>query len=219
MATGLFYLCKTTSDAKQSPYEYKGSGKYWLRHIKKHKSFIITCVVGEYDTKEELKQRGVLLSKQLNIVESKQWANLTPEQGDGGWISDQTGKHWKVSRQGCENMCHSRLLHRDKYLKAHKEKLLPQISGGNNYQSKYYIYTPWGVFETYREATTKAKQLRKEGRIGVVTDGTTLRKYCESSILLNEHGRRTYPRWRGRYTKEIGFFKERKTDAKGRKKR
>ena len=31
-----------------------------------------------------------------NVVESDDWANLTIEQGAGGWIHDQTGKTWKV---------------------------------------------------------------------------------------------------------------------------
>lgn len=96
MSTGLKYLCKTTSSAKRSPYDYKGSGKYWLRHVNKHKSYVITCIVGSYDTKEQLKENGIRLSEDYNIVESTEWANLTPEQGDGGWIHDQTGNTWKV---------------------------------------------------------------------------------------------------------------------------
>lgn len=96
MDTGLMYLCKTTTATKRDPYEYKGSGKYWLRHINKHKPYIITCVIGEYDTKEDLKEAGTILSEKYDIVKSTQWANLVPEQGDGGWIHDQTGNTWKV---------------------------------------------------------------------------------------------------------------------------
>ena len=95
MNTGLMYLCKTSS-LKKCPYTYKGSGKYWLRHIKKHKSYVITCVVAEFNTPELLKEEGKLLSEQFDIVDSPKWANLIPEQGDGGWINDQTGNRWKV---------------------------------------------------------------------------------------------------------------------------
>lgn len=97
MNTGLMYLCKTTSGAKRDPYKYKGSGKYWIRHTKKHKSYIVTCVVGEYDSRGELRRHGLILSEQLDVVASDVWANLVPECGDGGWIHDQTGNTWRVS--------------------------------------------------------------------------------------------------------------------------
>ena len=105
MDTGLMYLCKTTSATKRNPYAYNGSGKYWLRHIKKHKPLIITCIVGEYNTKEELKENGIVLSEKWNVVQSEKWANLVPEQGDGGWIHNQTGNTWKI--KDTSNMGHS----------------------------------------------------------------------------------------------------------------
>lgn len=78
--TGLKYLGKTVQD----PYTYKGSGKRWLNHLKKHGNNVTTEIIGQFTTIEELKQVSIPLSENLNIVDSKQWANLRPESGDGG---------------------------------------------------------------------------------------------------------------------------------------
>lgn len=201
MGTGLMYLCQTTRD----PYTYKGSGHYWKRHIEKHKPWIVTCVIGEYNTKEELRLAGIEASNCFNVVESQQWANMIPEQGDGGLIYSQKGNTWTVSQQGRENMAASRRRNKDKYIEARKT-MVPKVSGGNNYQSTYLIHTPWGVFETWREATNEAKRLRKAGIKNVVSDGNTLRIYCKSDTMLNSHGRRTPKAWRGKSTKELGFY-------------
>jgi len=80
---GLKYLGKTTKD----PYTYMGSGKIWKRHLKKHsftQSDIKTEVVFETKDLTELVTKGIELSKLYNIVESKDWANLREESGDGG---------------------------------------------------------------------------------------------------------------------------------------
>lgn len=70
MNSGMMYLCKTTTATKKDPYVYTGSGKHWLHHIKKHKSYIITCIIGMYDTKEELKHYGEYYSLKWSVVNS-----------------------------------------------------------------------------------------------------------------------------------------------------
>lgn len=79
--TGLKYLGKTVRD----PYEYQGSGKRWSRHIAKHGYDVDTEVLFESDNPEEIKHWGEYYSELWNVVESKDWANLKIEQGDGGW--------------------------------------------------------------------------------------------------------------------------------------
>lgn len=78
--TGLKYLGKTVQD----PHTYKGSGKVWRHHLRKHGNDVTTEVVGTYDSNEELAIAGLSLSKELNVVESNEWANLKEESGDGG---------------------------------------------------------------------------------------------------------------------------------------
>lgn len=78
--TGLKYLGKTSKD----PFKYKGSGKRWIPHIRKHGYNVTTEILKECQTKEELKYWGIYYSNLWNIVESNHWANLKPKEGDGG---------------------------------------------------------------------------------------------------------------------------------------
>jgi hypothetical protein len=90
--TGLQYLGKT----KRDPFNYKGSGIVWSRHLSKHGNDVTTEILKECQTNEEVKKWGIYYSKLWNVVESKDWANLKEECGDGG---DMGGpeiyrKHW-----------------------------------------------------------------------------------------------------------------------------
>jgi hypothetical protein len=78
--TGLKYLGKTT----QNPFTYTGSGKYWKSHLKKHGKYITTEIIKECETNSEIKYWGLYYSSLWNIVNSDEWANLRPEDGDGG---------------------------------------------------------------------------------------------------------------------------------------
>lgn len=79
--TGLKYFGKTSND----PYDYRGSGKHWLAHIKKHGNDVSTEILGYYTIKEECQQIAEEFSIKNNIIESKEWANLILENGlDGG---------------------------------------------------------------------------------------------------------------------------------------
>lgn len=80
--TGLKYLGYTKCD---NPEQYSGSGKYWKRHLKKHGNDVTTEILFETKSKEELKLYGIKLSKQYDIVNSSDFANLRIEEGDGGW--------------------------------------------------------------------------------------------------------------------------------------
>lgn len=77
--TGLKYLGFTSQD----PFKYKGSGKYWVKHIKKHGYFIKTIILLETQDKQDKIDTGLFFSKFRNIVESKEYANLIVESGTG----------------------------------------------------------------------------------------------------------------------------------------
>jgi hypothetical protein len=81
--TRLKYFGKTTRD----PYKYNGSGKHWVPHIKKHgrKHIITTNVFGPFTNSIAISEFALSFSRDNNIVESKDWANIKPENGlDGG---------------------------------------------------------------------------------------------------------------------------------------
>ena len=82
--TGLKYFGKTTKD----PYKYNGSGKHWVRHIKKHgKEHVNTVWISEPFTDESrLVEFALLMSEELDVVKSNMWANLKEENGLDGAI-------------------------------------------------------------------------------------------------------------------------------------
>lgn len=92
--TGLKYLGKTTQD----PFTYRGSGKIWAQHIKKHGNDVLTEILFESTDKDEFKRVAMQFSNLYNIVESTEFANLTNEEGQGGatWINR---KHSEESRK------------------------------------------------------------------------------------------------------------------------
>ena len=72
---------------EQEPYTYLGSGKRWLRHIKKHNlqsKDIKTTILFETTDEIKLKEKCLYFSELYNIVEDNNWANLKLESGDGG---------------------------------------------------------------------------------------------------------------------------------------
>ena len=75
--TGLNYFGKTTKD----PQHYRGSGKYWLSHLKKHGNDIETLQVWKFTDIDECSKFALEFSFKHNIVESNNWANLRFENG------------------------------------------------------------------------------------------------------------------------------------------
>jgi hypothetical protein len=97
--TGLQYLGKTVQD----PFKYKGSGKRWGYHIKKHGYDVDTEILLETLDEQELIKIGLYYSKLWNIVESKEWANLKPEAGDGGGMPEASRKQFAEKMKGHPN--------------------------------------------------------------------------------------------------------------------
>lgn len=85
--TGLKYFGKTT---KKDVFKYKGSGEYWLKHLKKHGFDISTEIIGCFSDVNECKKFALEFSTKHNIVESKEWANLRMENGLDGAPSGNT---------------------------------------------------------------------------------------------------------------------------------
>lgn len=79
--TKLKYFGKTT----KNPYTYKGSGKYWKRHLLKHGNNVTTIIIGEYlEVSDLLKLHALNFSALHDIVRSDEWANLINENGTDG---------------------------------------------------------------------------------------------------------------------------------------
>ena len=80
--TGLKYFGKTCQD----PLKYKGSGRHWQNHYKKHgKEHIITThLFGPYTDAAVISEFALAFSAEHDIVASKDWANMTEENGLDG---------------------------------------------------------------------------------------------------------------------------------------
>lgn len=74
--TGLKYFGMTR---KKDPFSYKGSGKRWVKHLKKHGASYYTLSVWGFDSLYLCSEFAMQFSNTNNIVESKDWANLIPE--------------------------------------------------------------------------------------------------------------------------------------------
>jgi hypothetical protein len=94
--TGLKYLGKTTAT---DPHAYPGSGLYWTDHLRTHGSNYLTEILLETEDSEEIRTVGRYYSALWNVVESDEWANLQPEEGQGF----ASGKHHHSKRPGYIN--------------------------------------------------------------------------------------------------------------------
>lgn len=100
-ATGLQYFGKSSKVGKAFD-RYSGGGKHWKLHLKKHgKEQVETVWVSEVYTVDkihELVDFALFFSDFNNIVESKEWANMRPENGlDGGGTHGKRGKYKKLT--------------------------------------------------------------------------------------------------------------------------
>lgn len=107
--SGLKYLGKTSGD----PYKYNGSGVVWRDHLKKYgTSEIHTEILFETTSEYELREKGLYYSNLWNIVESKEFANLREESGDG-WVpgrslSEEHRKKIGIKSSGSNNGMYGR---------------------------------------------------------------------------------------------------------------
>lgn len=116
--TGLKYLCYTQSEGVYYD-NYKGSGKHWKNHLKKHGDDISTILIFESNNYDEFKKYALEKSIELGVVHSDEWANLKPEDGTGGdtvsnkrWITNDAydtyinkdkdlPEGWRYGRSNC----------------------------------------------------------------------------------------------------------------------
>jgi hypothetical protein len=115
-----------------------GSGKIWKRHLKKHnltQDDIKTEVVLETKDLTELITKGIELSRLYNIVESKDWANLREESGDGG----DTSKFIDYSDPKRHDPSHSKHLNAwlSDVTKEERKKVLQERISKVNFEERY----------------------------------------------------------------------------------
>jgi hypothetical protein len=166
--TGLQYLGYTSS---VDPHKYTGSGKYWLLHLNKHGFDFSTRVLHKCVSKLAIKAWGLFYSRLWSIVNSKQWANLKEENGDGGDCGPKG--RVELSRKG-KGREHSDLT-KHKMSDSHtgtvmseitKEKIRLKNAGKNTPMPlRIYIEDPKTSFLESDRLTKKLTLLRPEKRL------------------------------------------------------
>lgn len=153
--TGLMYFGRTT---RRNVHTYKGSGVYWLDHLRTHGrdvEHVWDCV---FENKEEMQDFALLFSDFFNIVHEKNadgnktWANLVPEDGTAGVgpvghkRSAEYWEKWSQIRTGHEVTEESRALMRlrklgSKASETTRKKMSSQREGENNANSLEWTVT------------------------------------------------------------------------------
>jgi len=120
---GLKYFGKTTRYfTEQDIFTYGGSGTYWKKYLNKHGKDFTVKILGKFSF-EEVEDIALKFSKENDIVNSKEWANLIYENGlDGGNGSSGRKPGFSVSEETKKKMSES---HKGKKLsKEHIEKII-----------------------------------------------------------------------------------------------
>ncbi len=124
---GLQYFGKTI----QNPHKYKGSGRYWTAHLKKHNPEVQTIVIGEYEDNDPmLIEHALGFSAANDIVLSDDWANLKVEDGltGGRYIPTQNQKEknrlWLKTEEGKESREQARQSTLDLYASTEGQEIL-----------------------------------------------------------------------------------------------
>jgi hypothetical protein len=114
LVTGKKYLGWT----KNNPHTYSGSGTYWKAHLAKHgKNLVRTKIIYQSENKKIVAAMGKILSHRWGIVESKEWANLTPEEGQGG----NTGNHAIQKKRWSEKTAYCQWCETHNYPQVHAQ--------------------------------------------------------------------------------------------------
>jgi hypothetical protein len=195
--TGLKYFGKT----KHDPHKYKGSGLYWLRHIKEHGYDVSTEIIGFYTDKQECKGAATLFSTVNQIVESDNWANLIDENGlDGGAtkfgpLSEETKRKISSSHLGIthtdetkqkikdkraiQNMDHMRVPKSEE----HKKKISDSLKGRT--QSEETIKKRADKLRGRERSEETKRKISESQRGKIISDETRLK--MSKKTISDEH--------------------------------
>jgi hypothetical protein len=147
--TGLKYFGMTST---KDPYVYVGSGTHWRRHLRVHGKDIVTLEVWEFSNQDDCEKFALEFSEKNNIVESKEWANLRPENGRDGKPVGSPGmkgeKNPQFGKTGTLNTFYGKK-HTPENILLFKNR--PKLQGGQNPRAKK-VTTPNGKFECLEAA-------------------------------------------------------------------
>lgn len=195
--TGLKYFGKTTA---KDPIKYKGSGKYWNDHLKHHGNEITTVWRELFDDKQLLIEFALKFSKENNIIESNNWANLIEENGIDGWHPGQKRKFKKRKPLSDE--------HKAKLKAARAKQIITEETRKKISESKK------GKSCTRKPHSEETKRKISEGNKGKVRSEEAKSKYSTAKRNVSEETRKKQSiahlgKTRGPYKlKDVNFAKK-----------
>ena len=142
--TGMKYLCYTK---KEDHISYKGSGKRWKNHIKIHGYDVKTELLLETDNYEKFRDFARKISEDFDIVNSKEWANMRIEDGEGGdtvsdkmWITNGLVDKYHIKTSPVPEGWHkgrSKCVFNDKKYQSEFSKRSDRIKFGETMKNKW----------------------------------------------------------------------------------
>jgi len=170
--TGLKYLGKTTKD----PYQYSGSGVYWKNHLKVYGDDVTTEVLFSTKDENEFERVSLEYSSKWDIVESKDFANLIEERGQGGITTNQWKKGhrpWNKGLTGVQSWTEERKKEQSKRVKEwHKKQ--GHVLGGKKREPKGW--------------SEESKEISRQWMKGL-NEKTITCEYCGKESNVGNHNR------------------------------
>lgn len=163
--TKLKYLCFHHGTI-HSCYTYNGSGSYWTSHLSKHGKDITTEIILESDNKDDISCKGIQLSYEWNIVQSKEYANLTIEDAQTTAeplqrpevrrkrlqsFKDRIKKHGLTDCEKLAKQKNVKLMHTPEVRKKAANSLRARIKSGNL------------TYKERKRGTNQSKRIREKG--------------------------------------------------------
>jgi hypothetical protein len=164
--TGLKYLGKTVQD----PNTYHGSGKRWRAHLRKHGIDLTTEILYQCEDPTEFRIKAKEYSQKWNIVESSEFANLSPEEGQGGYTVYDSDRNEKISKAltGCIGSMKG---------KSHSPETLLKMSKAWDERRKRPPIIP---SEETRRKMSESRRGQKAWNKGIAHKKETLKKMSET---------------------------------------
>jgi hypothetical protein len=160
--TGLKYFCKTI---RKNPIAYKGSGLYWVRHLKSHGNDVTTVWSQLFTDIDLLVETAISLSISHDIVNSNNWANLQIENGiDGNPVGTKLGPHSGEHKSKISNS-----LTGIKRSKEFKKSASMRATGNTNRLNKRHTTTTKqkiSLTKTGQTASAETKQKQSFAKMG-----------------------------------------------------
>jgi len=191
--TGLRYFGKTIND----PHNYYGSGKYWIRHLKKYGYNISTIWCQLFTDKESLLEFALNFSIENKIIKSRGWANLKNETGTDGGIFGPITEEYRQKLKGAKtdeirflNGSVWRNKKQPEWVIEKRKESLKRVEHTSEWNNKVRL----GVIESYRNPSVA--MINKYSKIsegnkqwGWITDGLENKRIKKNEIneILNNH--------------------------------